>query len=79
MDAGSLSLTLSPNGHLLPVRDPDAPPLEASLAERLQRAFERGSGHGLLLLGANLAGAALPPIFSYWREFAARYVTARDR
>ena len=46
------------------------------LARRLQDAFARGSGHGLLQLGASEVGAVLPPAFSYWREFATRYVTA---
>lgn len=53
-----------------------APCLGATLAQRLQAAFARGSGHGLLQLGAEEAGTAIPPLFSYWREFAARYVTA---
>jgi non-specific serine/threonine protein kinase len=44
--------------------------------KRLLRAFERGSGYGLLLLGADEAGTALPPVHGYWREFGARYVTA---
>jgi len=57
-------------------RDAEAPRLDSGLADRLLRAFERGSGHGLLLLGADEAGTALPPAPSYWREFAARYVTA---
>ncbi len=39
-------------------------------------AFARGSGHGLLQLGADEAGTVLPPVFSYWREFGAWYVTA---
>jgi len=46
------------------------------LADRLLRAFERGSGHGFLLLGRDEVGTALPPAPSYWREFGARYVTA---
>jgi len=50
--------------------------MDRGLAERLLRAFERGSGHGLLLLGADETGTALPPVHSYWREFGARYVTA---
>jgi non-specific serine/threonine protein kinase len=58
------------------VANPDAPPLDPELAERLRSAFERGSGYGLLQLGAAEAGAALPPVFSYWREFGAWYVTA---
>jgi non-specific serine/threonine protein kinase len=69
-------LALTPHGRLALIEDPDAPPLDAELAQRLRSAFERGSGHGLLQLGAAEAGAALPPVFSYWREFGAGYVTA---
>jgi non-specific serine/threonine protein kinase len=56
--------------------DADAPALESGLADRIAQAFERGSGHGLLLLGADEAGTALPPVHAYWRDFGARYVTA---
>ncbi len=71
----SVSLTLTPHGRLTIVPLADAPPLEPDLAHRLQHAFERGSGHGLLQLGAGEAGTPLPPVFSYWREFGALYVT----
>jgi non-specific serine/threonine protein kinase len=54
----------------------EGPALEPSLARRLHDAFARGSGHGLLQLGASEVGTVLPPAFSYWREFGARYVTA---
>src|SRR5205807_1186823 len=37
--------------------------------------FARGSGHGLLELGAGDVGTALPADVSYWRDFAARLVT----
>src|ERR1017187_1002637 len=75
---GSVSVvpTLSPHGRLTIVEGADAPPLDSELAQRLRSAFQRGSGHGLLQLGAAEAGAALPPVFSYWREFGAGYVTA---
>jgi non-specific serine/threonine protein kinase len=76
MDAVSFSLSLTPHGRLVLTHDADAPPLDGRLAGRLREAFERGSGHGLLLLGADEAGTALPPVESYWREFGARYVTA---
>jgi non-specific serine/threonine protein kinase len=69
-------LALTPHGRLALVEAPDAPPLDLELAQRLRSAFERGSGHGLLQLGAAEAGAPLPPAFSYWREFGAGYVTA---
>jgi hypothetical protein len=72
----SLSLNLTPHGHLLVTRDDGGTPLENQLSGRLLRAFERGSGHGLLLLGAEEVATALPPVYSYWREFSGRYVTA---
>src|SRR5467141_2246908 len=67
---------LTPHGHLILSEDRDASALEPELARRLQNAFARGSGHGLLQLGASEVGVALPPVFCYWREFGARYVTA---
>lgn len=76
MDPVSLALVLTPHGHLIVAQETAAPCLDAALAGRLQYAFERGSGHGLLQLGAEEAGTALPPVYSYWREFGARYVTA---
>jgi len=76
MDAAPLSLSLTPHGRLVPTHDADAPPIDSGLRERTLQAFARGSGHGLLLLGADEAGTALPPVEAYWREFGARYVTA---
>jgi superfamily II DNA or RNA helicase len=76
MEATSPALALTPHGHLVLIQEAEAPSLDSSLAGRLQGAFERGSGHGLLWLGAAEAGTALPPVFSYWREFGVRYVTA---
>jgi non-specific serine/threonine protein kinase len=76
MESVSLAPTLSPHGRLALVEAPDAPSLDPEVAQRLGSAFARGSGHGLLQLGAAEAGATLPPIFSYWREFGTWYVTA---
>ena len=72
----STSLALTPQGHLRLVSDAESLPLAPELAERLAAAFDRGAGHGLLHVGAREVGSALPPILAYWREFAARYVTA---
>lgn len=72
----ALSLVLTPQGHLRLLPDPDAPPLAPDLTGRLEAAFERGSGHGLLALGAREVGTVLPPAFAYWRDFATRQVTA---
>jgi non-specific serine/threonine protein kinase len=76
MNPASLALVLTPHGHLTLLEEMDAPHLEGTLAGRLRRAFDRGSGHGLLHLGVEEAGTALPPVYGYWREFGARYVTA---
>lgn len=73
---GAISLALTPQGHLRLASDADSPPLAADLGQRLAAAFERGAGHGLLQLGAREVGAALPPVLAWWRDFAARYVTA---
>ena len=42
----------------------------------LERAFSRGSGHGLFELGATEVGTALSADLSYWRDFAARLIAA---
>jgi non-specific serine/threonine protein kinase len=67
---------LTPHGRLVLVGDGDAAPLEPALAERLGAAFGRGSGSGLLQLGAGEQGTSLPPPLAYFRELAARYVAA---
>jgi superfamily II DNA or RNA helicase len=71
-----LEPALSPHGALMLRRSVDAPVLEPGKASRIAEAFERGPGHGLLWLGAGEVGTALPPAWSYWRAFGARYVTA---
>jgi len=70
------SLTLTPRGHLLFTVTDDAVQPSAALSRRLESAFARGSGHGLLELGAAEVGTVLPADFGYWRDFAARLVTA---
>ena len=77
MESNALSLGLSPRGHLFLTPDHEMQSrLDTDLEARITRAFERGSGHGLFLLGSEEAATALPPIYSYWREFGARYVAA---
>ena len=71
-----MNLSLTPHGRLALIHDDDAPSLDSRLQDRLRVALERGSGHGILLLGADEMGTALPPVYSYWREFGARYVTS---
>ncbi|MBF0094773.1 MAG: DEAD/DEAH box helicase [Alphaproteobacteria bacterium] len=69
-----LGLRLTPHGHLRLETDEEAPVLDDGTAERLALAFARGAGFGLVQLGAGEVGRVLPPVFVWWRGFAARYV-----
>jgi hypothetical protein len=74
-----LAPVLSPHGVLTLVRSREADSalvLEVERGVRLEQAFARGSGHGLLGLGAEEVGTTLPPTMSFWQKFGARYVTA---
>ena len=68
---------LTPQGHLTldSTIDSDSA-LSPDVASRLIAAFDRGSGHGLLQLGAAEVQTTLPAVFAYWREFASNYVIA---
>ena len=70
------TLRLTPHGHLLLEPDADAQDLDERISSRLSVAFQRGTGAGLLQLGAGEVGHPLPPLFLWWRNFAAQYVTA---
>jgi superfamily II DNA or RNA helicase len=70
-----LAPVLTPHGVLTLRQSDDAAPLEPALASRLEKAFAKGPGHGLLCLGTDEVGTVLPPVLSYWREFGSRYVT----
>jgi superfamily II DNA or RNA helicase len=73
----ALTPVLTPHGHLgLSVDSTASAMLDGATAQRLQRAFARGAGHGLLQLGAGEVATTLPAALSCWREFAVRYVTA---
>jgi non-specific serine/threonine protein kinase len=72
----NLAPVLSPHGSLSLRATDDPQTLAPGQAARLKDAFERGGGHGLLYLGADEVGTALPPTLSFWRELGARYVAA---
>ncbi|MCC7414269.1 MAG: DEAD/DEAH box helicase [Gammaproteobacteria bacterium] len=72
----AFTLALTPHGRLQLVQEADAVALAVTSGVRLEAAFARGTGHGLLALGAAEVGTILPAVFSWWRAFAARYVTA---
>src|SRR5262245_49794034 len=67
---------LTPHGSLMLADMREALALEAEQGARLQEAFARGAGHGLLSLGIDEIGASLPPVLSYWREIGTLYATA---
>jgi superfamily II DNA or RNA helicase len=71
-----LAPVLTPHGVLTLRPSGDDASLEPNLGSRLEKAFAKGPGHGLLCLGANEVGTLLPPVLSYWREFGVRFVTA---
>ncbi len=72
----ALEPVLTPHGLLTLRQTGKTLALESQQGLRLEKAFIRGSGHGLLWLGADEVGTALPPVLSYWRELGVRYVTA---
>ena len=67
-------LRLTPHGHLIADSQDDAPDIDARVAARLTAAFHRGTGGGLVRLGAGEVGQALPPVLVWWRAFASRYI-----
>src|SRR6202045_2570890 len=69
-----LGLRLTPHGRLSVEDQDDGPEIDAAASIRLIDAFARGTGYGLVWLGAAEVGQALPPLFGWWRDFAALYV-----
>src|SRR4051812_50098293 len=71
-----LAPVLTPHGLLILRQTEEALALQSEQGSRVEKAFVRGAGHGLLCLGADEVGTALPPVLSYWRGVGGRYVTA---
>src|SRR5258705_10237908 len=71
----TLEPVLTPHGLLTLRQTAQAPASEPDQGLRLEKAFLRGSGHGLLWLGADEVATVLPPVLSYWRELGMRYMT----
>jgi superfamily II DNA or RNA helicase len=67
---------LTPHGSLMLADMKEALALDTERGARLQQAFARGPGHGLLSLGIDEIGAPLPSVLSYWRELGSLYATA---
>ena len=71
-----LGLRLTPRGHLVLETTEDGSDVDEAEAARLTEAFTRGTGAGLVQLGAGEVGQVLPPEFGWWRGFAGRYVAS---
>ncbi|HTJ41594.1 MAG TPA: DEAD/DEAH box helicase [Kofleriaceae bacterium] len=65
---------LTPHGRLVLAPSDAAPVIDDEVGARLERAFARGAGHGLVRLGGAELHAQLPAVFSYWRRFAAAFI-----
>jgi superfamily II DNA or RNA helicase len=72
----ALTPALTPHGVLTLKPSGEATVSDFEHSARIEKSFARGAGHGLLSLGADEVGTALPPVLSYWRELGSRYVTA---
>ena len=79
----SLDLAFTPAGHVTAVELTAEQAVgfggESQADGRLKKvvkAFAGGQGEGLFLLATERFDGPLPASFSYWRDFAARYLTA---
>ncbi|MBV8421764.1 MAG: ATP-dependent helicase, partial [Hyphomicrobiales bacterium] len=75
----ALATVITPRGALSLERTETAVPLEDAVAARLEAAFARGAGHGLLQLGLAEARSRLPADLAFWRGLAMAFVAARCR
>jgi len=69
-------LRLTPRGHLVFERAESGYGMDEATAARLTEAFARGTGPGLVQLGAGEVGQVVPPDVGWWRGFAGRYVAS---
>jgi non-specific serine/threonine protein kinase len=71
----TLTPTLTPSGHLRVFTDDASVSSLAPQEVGIIKAFSQSSAHGLLYLGTSLTTAALPQTWSWWRDFATRFLT----
>lgn len=74
-----LATIVTPRGALRLERTEAAVPLDGAVAARLEAAFARGAGHGLLQLGLAEARSRLPADLAFWRGLAMGFIAARCR
>src|SRR5215470_10397899 len=71
-----LVAAVAPDGRVYVERRADAPALDPAADARIDAAFARGGGAGLLHLGAAEVGTHLPAGLGFFRDLAARLVAA---
>jgi non-specific serine/threonine protein kinase len=72
----SISLALSPSGHLYSYSDPDNQErLPATLAEKTHTSFAANPAHALLQLGLSYFNTQLPPSLAFWQKLARLFLT----
>jgi SNF2 family DNA or RNA helicase len=73
----SLSIQITPGGHLRTVADPESPPeLSSEAAAALEKAFGASSAEGLLLLASSQLDEELPAAFVFWRSLSRQFFQA---
>ncbi len=72
----SLSAAVSPAGAVRVTSSDEPPPPSPVIAARTARAFDAGSGHGLLYLGATEVSTHLPASIAFFRDLGRLYVEA---
>jgi len=75
----TLTTVITPHGALCLKRTETASPLDDNVATRLEAAFARGAGHGLLQLGLGETRSRLSAEFAFWRAWAIGFIAARCR
>jgi len=73
----SLTLAVSPAGHLLAIPDDEAQPgWPATASERLGAAARQSGAHALEWLASQAVPDTASPVLAFWREFSRRFFTA---
>ncbi len=75
----AFATAITPRGAIRLERTETDVPLDNAVATRLEAAFARGSGHGLLQLGFGEARSRLPADLAFWRGLTMRFIAARCR
>ncbi len=74
--AHTLHCHVTPSGQVRLDTVSGQPSVDPAVIGRIDTAFQRGTGHGLLHLGAAELRETLPPALGFWRELGRQFVRA---